>query len=207
MTQGPIEFHEDLDVTSMLNLGALYLPNVPGLEVHLDLDPRSGKGKSVSLHLGMTIAEVQVFAAAESEDLWANMRDAIATGLREQKVDCSVELGRFGTEIHAVMPTVDLDGNVHVQPVRFIGVRGPRWLVRVVVSGDGALLNSNIARDGELDIDEVVTQLVVNRGDAPLPPGERLVLQSPDTPDDMGSQTLLSENANQFKFGAFHIQL
>ena len=207
MTQGPIEFHEDLDVTSMLNLGALYLPNVPGLEVHLDLDPRSGKGKSVSLHLGMTIAEVQVFAAAANEDLWANMRDAIATGLREQKVDCSVELGRFGTEIHAVMPTVDLDGNVHVQPVRFIGVRGPRWLVRVVVSGDGALLNSNIARDGELDIDDVVTQLVVNRGDAPLPPGERLVLQSPDTPDDMGSQTLLSENANQFKFGAFHIQL
>ena len=135
------------------------------------------------------------------------MRDAIATGLREQKVDCSVELGRFGTEIHAVMPTVDLDGNVHVQPVRFIGVRGPRWLVRVVVSGDGALLNSNIARDGELEIDDVVTQLVVNRGDAPLPPGERLVLQSPDTPDDMGSQTLLSENANQFKFGAFHIQL
>ena len=58
MNQGPIEFHEDLDVTSMLNLGALYLPNVPGLEVHLDLDPRSGKGKSVSLHLGMTIAEV-----------------------------------------------------------------------------------------------------------------------------------------------------
>jgi hypothetical protein len=207
VTQGPIEFHEDLDVTSMLNLGALYLPNVPGLEVHLDLDPRSGKGKSVSLHLGMTIAEVQVFAAAANEDLWANMRDAIATGLREQKVDCSVELGRFGTEIHAVMPTVDLDGNVHVQPVRFIGVRGPRWLVRVVVSGDGALLNSNIARDGELDIDDVVTQLVVNRGDAPLPPGERLVLQSPDTPDDMGSQTLLSENANQFKFGAFHIQL
>ena len=207
MNQGPIEFNEDLDVTSMLNLGALYLPNVPGLEVHLDLDPRSGKGKSVSLHLGMTIAEVQVFAAAASEDLWANMRDAIATGLREQKVDCSVELGRFGTEIHAVMPTVDLDGNVHVQPVRFIGVRGPRWLVRVVVSGDGALLNSNIARDGELDIDDVVSKLVINRGDAPLPPGERLVLQSPDTPDDMGSQTLLSENANQFKFGAFHIQL
>lgn len=207
MTQGPIEFHEDLDVTSMLNLGALYLPNVPGLEVHLDLDPRSGKGKSVSLHLGMTIAEVQVFAASVNEDLWANMRDAIATGLREQKVDCSIELGRFGTEIHAVMPTVDLDGNVHVQSVRFIGVRGPRWLVRVVVSGDGALLTSNIARDGELVIDDVVSQLVISRGDAPLPPGERLVLQSPDTPNDLGSQTTLSDNANQFKFGAFHIQL
>jgi hypothetical protein len=67
------------------------------------------------------------------------MRDAITSGLREQKVDCTVEMGRFGTEIHAVMPTVDLDGNAHVQPVRFVGVRGSRWLVRVVISGDGAL--------------------------------------------------------------------
>ena len=60
MTQGPLEFSSDLDTSSMLDLGAVFLPNIPGLEVHLDLDPRSGKGKSVSLHLNMTIAEVQI---------------------------------------------------------------------------------------------------------------------------------------------------
>ena len=157
MTQGPMEFHAELDTSFMLDLGALFLPNIPGLEVHLDLDPRSGVGKSVSLHLNMTIAEVQVFAAAANEDPWASMRDAIVSGLREQKVDCTIEMGRFGTEIHAVMPTVDLDGNAHVQPVRFVGVRGSRWLVRVVISGDGALVHANQENHALVEIDEVIS--------------------------------------------------
>ena len=206
MTQGPLEFSSDLDTSSMLDLGAVFLPNIPGLEVHLDLDPRSGKGKSVSLHLNMTIAEVQIFAAAVNDDLWATMRDAISSGLRDQKVDCTVEMGRFGTEIHAVMPTVDLDGNAHVQPVRFVGVRGSRWLVRAVISGDGALLSGHPNPDAGPDIDEVISQLVINRGDEPIPPGERLALRSPSAPTGDSSQGSQS-NSNDAKFGNFHIQL
>lgn len=206
MTQGPLEFSSDLDTSSMLDLGAVFLPNIPGLEVHLDLDPRSGKGKSVSLHLNMTIAEVQIFAAAVNDDLWATMRDAITSGLRDQKVDCSVEMGRFGTEIHAVMPTVDLDGNAHVQPVRFVGVRGSRWLVRAVISGDGALVVEQPNADAGPDIDDVISQLVINRGEDPLPPGERLALRSPSAPTDDFSQGSQSDS-NETKFGNFHIQL
>ena len=206
MNQGPLEFSSDLDTSSMLDLGAVFLPNIPGLEVHLDLDPRSGKGKSVSLHLNMTIAEVQIFAAAVNDDLWATMRDAISSGLRDQKVDCTVEMGRFGTEIHAVMPTVDLDGNAHVQPVRFVGVRGSRWLVRAVISGDGALLSGHSNPYAGPDIDEVISQLVINRGDEPIPPGERLVLRSPSTPTGDLSQGSQSDS-NDAKFGNFHIQL
>jgi hypothetical protein len=206
MTQGPLEFSSDLDTSSMLDLGAVFLPNIPGLEVHLDLDPRSGKGKSVSLHLNMTIAEVQIFAAAVNDDLWATMRDAITSGLRDQKVDCSVEMGRFGTEIHAVMPTVDLDGNAHVQPVRFVGVRGSRWVVRAVISGDGALVVEQPNADAGPDIDDVISQLVINRGEDPLPPGERLALRSPSAPTDDFSQGSQSDS-NETKFGNFHIQL
>jgi hypothetical protein len=206
MKQGPLEFSSEVDTSSMLDLGAVFLPNIPGLEVHLDLDPRSGKGKSVSLHLNMTIAEVQIFAAAVNDDLWATMRDAITSGLRDQKVDCSVEMGRFGTEIHAVMPTVDLDGNAHVQPVRFVGVRGTRWLVRAVISGDGALVVEKSNADAGTDIDDVISQLVINRGEDPLPPGERLALRSPSAPTDDFSQGSQSDS-NQTKFGNFHIQL
>ena len=206
MTQGPLEFSSDLDTSSMLDLGAVFLPNIPGLEVHLDLDPRSGKGKSVSLHLNMTIAEVQIFAAAVNDDLWATMRDAISSGLRDQKVDCTVEMGRFGTEIHAVMPTVDLDGNAHVQPVRFVGVRGSRWLVRAVISGDGALVVEKPNADAGPVIDDVISQLVINRGEDPIPPGERLALRSPSAPTDDFSQGSQSDS-NDAKFGNFHIQL
>jgi hypothetical protein len=207
MTQGPLEFNSELDTSSMLNLGAVFLPNIPGLEVHLDLDPRSGVGKSVSLHLNMTIAEVQVFAAATNEDLWASMRDAITSGLREQQVDCTVEMGRFGTEIHAVMPTVDLDGNAHVQPVRFVGARGSRWLVRAVISGDGALLGTKQNVDSASEIDDVISKLVINRGEEPIPPGERLALLSPPSNVDEPADSKHLDASGNFNFGSFHIQL
>lgn len=207
MTNGPKDFSHEIDTSSMLNLGALFLPNIPGLEVHLDLDPRVGTGKSVSLHLNMTIAEVQVFAAAANDDPWAKMRDAIVAGLREQKVDCTLEMGRFGSEIHAVMPTVDLDGNAHVQPVRFVGVRGSRWLVRVVISGDGALPSIHQESEVGIEIDEVIARLVINRGEEPLPPGERLPLHSPNQVLDSKTASNTPENSNNFNFGKFHIQL
>lgn len=207
MTDGPLDLSSEIDTSSMLDLGALFLPNVPGLEVHLDLDPRSGIGKSVSLHLNMTIAEVQVFAAAVNEDPWAMMRDAIVSGLREQRVDCTLEMGRFGTEIHAVMPTVDLDGNAQVQPVRFVGVRGPRWLIRVVISGDGALFNNTEKMNASPEIDEVIRKLVVNRGESPLPPGERLALRSPTESSEKSPQSNQAKSGGNFDFGSFHVRL
>jgi hypothetical protein len=183
----------------MLDLGPLLLPNVPGLEVHLDLDVRTGNGKSVSLHLDMSIAEVQVFAAATNEDHWGEMRNAIAAGLREQDVDCQVVEGRFGTEVRAVMPTVDLDGNAHVQPVRFVGIRGSRWFLRVVISGDGAILTSQIP-----GIDNVIAQIVVHRGSEPQAPGERLWLRSPNAVSKSATKAPAQDHG---KYGHVHISL
>ena len=115
-------------------------------------------------------------------------------------------MGRFGTEIHAVMPTVDLDGNAHVQPVRFVGVRGSRWLVRAVISGDGALLGTQQNIDAVPEIDDVISKLVINRGDEPLPPGERLALRSPSEPSETPAQPNNPDSGN-VRFGNFHIQL
>ncbi len=200
MTQGPLDSADAPDTSKMLDLGPLFVPNVPGLEVHLDLDARTGTGKSVSLHLDMSIAELQVFAAATNEDLWGEMRNAIAAGLREQDVDCQVVEGRFGTEVRAVMPTVDLDGNAHVQPVRFVGIRGTRWFLRVVISGDGAI----VASEKISQIDDVISQIVVHRGNEPQPPGERLWLRSPST--DLATATKANEQDGS-RFGHVHISL
>lgn len=200
MNPGPLDSSVVIDTSKMLDLGSLLLPNVPGLEVHLDLDVRTGNGKSVSLHLDMSIAEVQVFAAATNEDLWGEMRDAIAARLREQQVDCQVVEGRFGTEVQTVMPTVDLDGNAHVQPVRFVGIRGTRWFMRVVISGDGALS----AAPKSIEIDDLIGQLVVNRGTDPQAPGERLLLRVPTKDSEPTSE--VSQFAES-KYGHVHISL
>lgn len=200
MTEGPFDSSVATDTSQMLDLGSLFLPNVPGLDVHLDLDVQTGNGKSVSLHLDMSIAEVQVFAAATNEDLWGEMRDAITTRLREQQVDCQVIDGRFGTEVRAVMPTVDLDGNAHVQPVRFVGIRGSRWFMRVVISGDGALNTASKS----VEIDDVIAKLVVHRGSDPQAPGERLLLRAPIKDSEPSSE--VSKQAES-KYGHVHISL
>ena len=200
MTQGPFDSSSAPDTSDMLDLGPLLLPNVPGLEVHLDLDVRAGIGKSVSLHIDMSIAEVQVFAAATNEDLWGEMRNAIAAGLREQDVDCQIVEGRFGTEVRTVMPTVDLDGNAHVQPVRFVGIRGSRWFLRVVISGDGAIANTQVP----CEIDDVIAQIVVHRGSEPQAPGERLWLRSPNSNSAPATEDPAQDQA---KYGHVHISL
>ncbi len=204
---GPFDHSAETDTSEMLDLGHLFLPNVPGLEVHLDLDPRTGNGKAVSLHLNMSIAEVQVFASAANEDLWGNMRDAIAAGLQEQLVACQIESGRFGTEVRAVMPIVDLDGNTHVAPVRFVGIRGSRWFMRVVISGDGALDTTTTDTAAWSEIDEVISLLVVARGEQPMAPGERLWLRSPQ--QFAANQQDWSPNASSTNqpYGHVHISL
>jgi hypothetical protein len=177
-----------------LDLGAVRIPSVPGLAVDIDLDPRSGVGKAFTLNYENSIAAIQVFAAAANEDLWPSTRDAIVQGLRDQKVDCDVVLGKFGTEISCIMPTVDLDGNAYVHPVRFIGISGPRWMQRIVVSGDAAV-------DGgaQKSFDLALSKIEVQRGEAPMAPGQRMEIVIP------GSQeTTITEEAH---FGRIHIEL
>jgi hypothetical protein len=60
------------------------------------------------------------------------------------------------------------------QPVRFLGVDGPRWFLRGVVQG-AALQDPEQARA----IEEIFAGVVVVRGDSPMPPRELLELSLP----------------------------
>jgi hypothetical protein len=185
---------QDIESVDFLDLGAVRIPSLPGLAVDIDLDPRSGTGKAFTLNYENSIASIQVFAAAANEDLWPATRDSIVQGLRDQKVECAVVLGKFGTEVTCTMPTVDLDGNAYVHPVRFIGISGSRWLQRIVVSGDAAV--DGLAQAG---LDLVLEKIDVHRGEQPMAPGQRMEISIP------GSQEIaLGEEAH---FGRIHIEL
>jgi hypothetical protein len=77
----------------------------------------------------------------------------------------------------------------------------------VVISGDGALLGTHATGETRSEIDDVISKLVVNRGEEPLPPGERLVLQSPHRKRDELPLMNQSDSNGNFNFGGFHIQL
>ncbi|MDQ1556274.1 MAG: hypothetical protein QOI02_1276, partial [Actinomycetota bacterium] len=64
---------------------------------------------------------------------------------------------------------------------RFVGVDGPRWFLRGVISGEGALNNAEAAAQ----IEEVFRSVVVVRGNTPMPPRDLIPLQLPATATDV----------------------
>src|SRR5260370_144176 len=68
----------------------------------------------------------------------------------------------------------DQTGRAAVQPARYIGVDGPRWLLRGTISGQAAG-RPELAPP----LDEVFADVVVVRGDHPAPPRDLLEIQLP----------------------------
>ena len=62
----------------------------------------------------------------------------------------------------------------HMRLARFIGVDGPRWFLRGVISGAGAV-DPAVAEQ----IDELFRSIVVVRGSTPMPPRELIPLKMP----------------------------
>ena len=157
-----------------LDLGCLQIPRFADLEVRVDFATGTLEPKLVVLELNHSSISVQPFAAARYEDHWPDMRDEIVKSLTAQGVEINVELGPFGTEIHSVMPTIDVSGAAVIAPVRFLAVNGDRWYLRIVVSGDGA-----ITGERSREVDALISALVVHRGDDAMSPGELLEIVLP----------------------------
>jgi hypothetical protein len=73
-----------------------------------------------------------------------------------------------------VLPKPQPGGSQHPGPLRFVGFDGPRWFLRGVISGQGAV---QPAAAGVLE--SVFRDTVVVRGDAPMAPRDPIVLKLP----------------------------
>ncbi len=158
----------------LLDLGALQVPRVEGIEIRLNIDHESMQGTSADLVYGSSMAHVQVFARAKDELLWPQTRDGLVAGLSEQGVASEIVIGRFGSEVRCTMPATDFDGNNILQSARFIGIDGDRWFMRIAISGSATVDAAEIAA-----FDELIAGLEVVRGDEAMSPGEALVFTVP----------------------------
>lgn len=174
---GPWDVHdtESYDVyENRLDLGAFLVPNVPDLEVHVDLDGDTGIANSARLVLHASTTQIQVYAAPKDHELWTDIRLEIEDSLSKQGIPVVREHGRFGPELHAMLPTTDLNGKSFLRAVRFIGVDGDRWFLRGVITGDAAI--DDLAWQ---EMDAVIGSLVIIRGETPMAPGEPLPIELP----------------------------
>jgi hypothetical protein len=155
-----------------VDLGSLLIPVRPDQEVELNVAGEQIVAASVTL--GDSSLQVQAFAAPKSGDLWEDVRGEIAAEIRNAGGQAQEAPGPFGTELRARVPTEPDSGRTDLQPARYLGVDGPRWLLRGTISGPAA---SHPELAGPLE--ELFADIVVARGDHPAPPRDLLEIQLP----------------------------
>jgi hypothetical protein len=168
------------DDVERLDLGALKIPALPGVEVQLQANEQ-GAVASVTLLAGRNAVQVGVFAAPRSEGIWDEVRAELTDSLRAEGGRPTEVTGEYGPELTGRVKTPN-----GPQDVRFVGIDGPRWFVRAVFQGAVA---SN--PDAAPELARVLRNLVVDRGDEPMPVREPLPLQLP--PDALEQQRAAQE--------------
>jgi len=172
---GPFDRSEVESLDGRLDLGALWLTGVTGMELRLEVEQESQNVVGVTAVLGESAVQLQAFAAPRSEGIWDEICTEIAAGITSQGGTADKTSGPLGSELRAQMPGQDQQGRTMFSPVRFIGVDGPRWFLRAVLSGRAAV-DENAAST----LLDVVKATVVVRGDEAMAPRELLSLRLPE---------------------------
>ncbi|KQU70284.1 DUF3710 domain-containing protein [Phycicoccus sp. Root101] len=176
---GPHDSSEvDTTDDGRLDLGALRIRGVAGMELRLEVDEAADQVVGATAVIGDSAVQLQAFAAPKTMGIWDEIRSEIAESILTQGGTADEVHGALGTELRTRMPSAGPDGRTVFAPARFAGVDGPRWFLRAVFSGRAA-----IDDDAAAPLLEVVRSVVVVRGDNAMAPREMLTLTLPVQPD------------------------
>ena len=177
-TGGPWDVEDVPDLGNRVDLGALRVPMRRGMKIRMEVDPPTRRRLiAVKVELGASSLQAQAFAAPRSGSIWDELREEISASIDENGGTVEEQEGPFGTELLARLPARTPDGRTGTRPARFIGIDGPRWFLRGVITGEAAL---HPERAG--DIEEVLADIVVVRGHDPRAPRDLLTLHMPGKP-------------------------
>lgn len=173
-TTGPWDVTEVDGRDGRVDLGALWMRGVQGMELRLEVDQESQQVNAATAVLGDSALQVQAFAAPRSAGLWDEIRSEIAAAVEGQGGTAEEHEGDLGTFLRTRMPSAAPDGRTVFAPATFIGVDGPRWFLRGVLSGRAAIDDEAAA-----PLIGVFREAVVVRGGEPMAPRELLPLSLP----------------------------
>lgn len=173
-----------------VDLGAIWLPGVHGMQVRMEIDKKTQAVTGASVMVDGSAIQIQAFAAPKTTGIWDEIRAEIMASLQTQGAKVDDLPGPFGRELLAQVPATTKEGEKVVRVLRFIGVDGPRWFLRGVITGKSAT-DMQAARV----VEGIFSQVVVVRDDAPRAPREVLALTLPKAPPKAAEPT--SEPAAQ----------
>jgi hypothetical protein len=163
---GPYDASQAPAGVARIDLGSLKIPSVPGVEVRVQANP-DGLVQQVFLVHRDSALQLGAFAAPRSESIWDEVREEIRKSLFADGVAAEEVPGDYGTELRARVRTPQ-----GLKDLRFVGVSGPRWLLRAVYQGPAAV---DPAQAGPLA--ECLRGVVVDRGTEAKPVKEPLPLR------------------------------
>ena len=175
--RGPYDARHAPGGVQRLDLGSLQIPAIEGVEVRVQANP-DGAVEQIVLVDGESALQLGVFAAPRTESIWDEVREEIAQAMAADGVAPREVEGPYGVELTARVNTPDGPADV-----RFVGVDGPRWMVRALFQGAAA---ADPSREGRLG--EVLTGLVVVRDDEARPVREALPLRLPKEMTEQAQQ-------------------
>ena len=173
-SSGPFDLSEIESQDGYVDLGALLIAPQEGLQLRLEVEEATQRVVAVTMDLDGSSLQLQAFAAPRSEGLWDDIREQIGQSVGSQGGQVEEVQGNFGTELLAKLPASGLDGSQGYRVARFIGVDGPRWFLRGVLGGEAA-----VDRDAAAALEGLFRQIVVVRGENPMPPRDLLPLRLP----------------------------
>ena len=154
-----------------VDFGGIKVAPREGLQLRLEVDERAKRVVAVTLDFEGSLLQVQAFSAPKTTGLWHQVRNDISTQLTSQGARIEEAEGELGPELVAVSPVPEEQGG-GTRTVRFVAVDGPRWMLRGVIMGAAAEDAQARAK-----VIELFRDMVVVRGDQPMPPSELLQLQ------------------------------
>ncbi|WP_019853540.1 DUF3710 domain-containing protein [Actinopolyspora mortivallis] len=152
------------DEIERLDLGSVRLPVPENSQLQVEIDPE-GPVRAVHLLTPSGRLTVSAFAAPRTGELWQEVRQELANQLRSDGATVRFEDGAWDTEIVADTPKSSL---------RFVGVDGPRWLLRGVAASPAADLDSCTKL-----LHAVMEETIVDRGSDPMPVRTPLPIELP----------------------------
>jgi hypothetical protein len=173
---GPWDAQEKFPPDERIDFGSLQVPVREGFEIQLNL--AEDQGPLITVLRGDSSLQLQAFAAAKSGGLWDDVRREIAAAVAEAGGSSDEAGGRFGVELRARVKATEAGPESQaggLQPIRFLGVDGPRWFLRGVITGPAAHHRS--AAD---PLEDIFGGIVVVRGEHPAPPRDLLEIQLPE---------------------------
>jgi hypothetical protein len=169
---GPWDAADDFPAMERVDLGSLQVPVLTGIDIQLVFAEQHGAW--VTARYADNEMQLQAFAAPKSGVLWDEVRAEIATEITSSGGMCEERDGPFGAELVATVPAQPGQPQAGLRPVRFVGVNGRRWFLRALFTGQ-----ASVDPGAAAPLEALLREVVVVRGDLPMPPRDMLELRLP----------------------------